>query len=34
MSPRMKGLLAASLLLGALGVGLALGQERLRSLRS
>jgi len=33
MSPYMKGVLAAGLLLGALGVGLALGQERLRSLR-
>jgi transglutaminase-like putative cysteine protease len=33
LSPRMKGLLAVSLVLGALGVGLALGQDRLRSLR-
>jgi len=30
LSPRMKGVLTASLLLGALGVGLAFGQERLR----
>jgi transglutaminase-like putative cysteine protease len=34
MSPRMKGVLAASLLLGAVGVCLALGQERLRSPRT
>jgi transglutaminase-like putative cysteine protease len=33
LGPRMKGLLAASLVLGALGVGLAWGQERLRSTR-
>jgi len=30
ISPRMKGVLAASLLLGGLGVGLALGQARVR----
>jgi transglutaminase-like putative cysteine protease len=33
MSPRMKGVLAASLMLGALGVCLALGQERVNSPR-
>jgi transglutaminase-like putative cysteine protease len=33
MNPRMKGVLAASLLLGTLGVVLALNQERLRSPR-
>jgi transglutaminase-like putative cysteine protease len=34
MSPQMKGVLTASLLLGAVGVGLALGQDRVRRLRS
>lgn len=29
----MKGVLAVSIVLGALGIGLALGQDRLRSLR-
>jgi transglutaminase-like putative cysteine protease len=33
VSPRMKGVLAATLVLGGLGVGLALGQERVRNLR-
>jgi transglutaminase-like putative cysteine protease len=33
MSPQMKGVLTASLLLGAVGIGLAIGQDRLRRSR-